>query len=113
MKMIMNVILVVLAFAWISGASADKGSKHKGLDKQSPESSVTCSNNGTTHPSLPEAINTEYCVPWGSPCATCIISLENQGCKIIDVNATNFLVQSSEGHIVDAGVTYLLSCVKP
>ena len=26
MKMIMNVILVVLAFAWISGASADNGS---------------------------------------------------------------------------------------
>ena len=108
MKMIMNVILVVIAFSWISGVSAGNGS-----GKQSPESIVTCSGAGTTHPSLPETINAEQCVPWGASCASCIISLENQGCEVVDVTSTNFISHETHGTVIHTGTTYLLSCVKP
>jgi len=110
MKMIMNIILVVLAFSWISGASADNRAK-----KQSPESFVMCGSGnggGISERSLPETINGESCVPYGdSYCAACIISLENQGCKIVDVVVTHF---RNEGNgVIVPGTSYLLSCVKP
>ena len=44
MKMIVNVILVVLAFSWISGVSAEKKSGSK-----SPESIVTCAADATSY----------------------------------------------------------------
>ena len=109
MKLFLNLLMVVIAFTWIPGVSADNQSK-----KYSPESIVTCqtvgpSNYGVVALSVPAAINTEQCnqTPDGFlvSCAPCISSLENQGCKIVDV-ATG---KSNE----IPNVTYLLSCTKP
>jgi hypothetical protein len=114
MKIVMNVILVVLAFAWISGVSADKGSK-----KQSPESIVTCAIAGGSYlilsRSVHDTINTGQCKTWDpdeapDPCSPCISSLENQGCKIVDVVMGSQLVGEGSS---ETTVTYLLSCVKP
>ena len=111
MKKLVIAILVVVAFCWISVVSAEN---RRG--EESPESIVTCVNNAGHGPhrllnrSFPETINGEQCrtpVPdvTPDPCAPCIISLEDQGCKIVDVVVT---------HVADEGinvpVTYLLSC---
>jgi len=108
MKKLVIAILVVVAFSWVSVVSAD----NKPVE-ESPESIVTCLNAGTQllySRSLPETVNGEQCKTWEpdvtpDPCAPCIISLEEQGCKIIDVTVT---------HVADEGisvpVTYLLSC---
>jgi hypothetical protein len=104
MKKIIISLLTVLAFSWASGVAAD----------QSPESIVTCANAGTylvLGVTLPDTINADHCGTWVSdtqppdPCAPCIISLENQGCKVIDS-----VVDTIPEFTV---VTYLLSCVKP
>jgi hypothetical protein len=105
MKKIVILILAGLAFSWTPVVSAE----------QSPESLVTCGaglGNGLSMLSLPDTISTEECPGWeGGHCASCIISLENQGCKVIDVVVTQF--QPSDGGVIVAGTTYLLSCVKP
>jgi hypothetical protein len=113
MKIIMNVILVVLAFAWASSASAGNGSK-----QQSPESIVSCGMAGTylvTGQSVHETINTGQCKTWTpdvapDPCSPCISSLENQGCKIVEVVMGSQLIGEGESNTM---VTYLLSCAKP
>ena len=110
MKIIINVIVLLLAFCWISGVSADNRNK-----KLSPESFIMCgagNGGGVSERSLPETINGERCLPFsGNACAACIISLENQGCKIIDVVVTHFR-NEGDGTVVP-GTSYLLSCVKP
>jgi hypothetical protein len=110
MKIIMNVILIVIAFSFISGVSADKGSR-----KQSAESFVMCGSGngaGISERSLPETINGERCMPFGdSYCAACIVSLENQGCKIVDVVVTHF--RNEDNGVIVPGTSYLLSCAKP
>ena len=109
MKMIVNVILVVLAFSWISGVSAEKKSGSK-----SPESIVTCAADATSYliygESISENINAGQCKTWSTEhdpdkCSPCISSLENQGCKIVDTVVGNTLELAT--------VTYLLSCIKP
>jgi len=114
MKMFVNVILVVLAFSWISGVSADSR-----LKKQSPESIVTCGIAGGSYlvlsHSVHQSINTGQCKTWTpdvapDPCSPCISSLENQGCKIIDVVMGNRLIGEGES---DTLATYFLSCSKP
>ena len=102
-----------LTFTWISGVYADKG-----VRKPSAESIVTCQTAGpqiyaVVAISLPAAINAEHCVtpPDEFPpaeCAPCIISLEDQGCKVADVD-TAMSGMYKEFQIV----TYLLSCIKP
>ena len=109
MKMFMKLILLVLAFTWIPGAIADKG-----RGNFSPESIVTCQGGGpqmymVIGMSLPAAIDAEQCIqpPDAFPrhCAPCVISLESQGCKIVEV------VTGKSNEILN--VTYLLSCAKP
>ena len=109
MKLFLNLLMVGFAFTWISGVSADNQSK-----KDSPESVVTCQtfgplNYGVIALSLPAAINTEQCSQTpddlAASCAPCISSLENQGCRIVDV------VTGKSNEIPN--VTYLLSCIKP
>ena len=108
MKLVMNLILVLFSFALITSVYADKKFKN-----QSPESLVTCQPAGpqkyiATAMSLPAIINTERCIETtdsAQSCAPCIISLENQGCRIIDVVPGEY----DEYPIV----TYLLSCTKP
>jgi hypothetical protein len=104
MKKIIILIFAVLAFSWTPVVSAE----------QSPESIVSCSANATPYlvlgESIPETINAEQCktYPDGGPdaCSPCINSLENQGCKIVDVVVATI----SPPFTV---VTYLLSCVRP
>ena len=108
MKKLVIAILVVVAFSWVSVVSAD----NKPVE-ESPESIVTCLNAGTQllySRSLPETVNGEQCKTWEpdvtpDPCAPCIISLEEQGCKIIDVNVAH-VTESG----LDTSVTYVLSC---
>lgn len=78
----------------------------------SPESIVTCRGFEDTYKvigiSAPIALNAEQCIQAsgvGLSCAPCIISLENQGCKTVDVVTG----KSNES----PNVTCLLSCVKP
>ena len=112
MKKIVCAILTVLACSWIPGVSADKGS-----GKQSPESIVSCVGEFTfvvLYRSIPEPINGEQCRTYDiiqppDPCAPCITSLENQGCKVIDVVVTNIKADDN----FDVGATYMMSCVKP
>lgn len=108
-KMILNILLVALAFAWISGVSADNGS-----GKQSPESFMTCASgngDGIKAISVPATINIDQCPPFGDvSCADCIISLENQGCKFMDVIVTHLMHPDG---VTVPGTTYLLSCAKP
>jgi len=107
MKKIVISIFVVSALFCISAVSAGK---YPGKD--SPESVVTCVNAGERFliysKSISGAINEEQCQS-SSPdhtCSPCIISLEDQGCKIINVDV--------ETNVAGENVlNYLLSCVKP
>ena len=45
-----------------------------------------------------------------SPCHSCITSLENQGCKVVDRVTEHFAVLPSSSA---AMTTYMLSCVQP
>ena len=109
MNKIIISVLVLFAFSWTSGVSADKGS-----GKRSPESFMTCASgngDGIKAISVPATINIDQCPPFGDvSCADCIISLENQGCNLIDVVVTH-LMNPDIGTV--PGTTYLLSCAKP
>lgn len=103
MKKIIILILAALAFSWTPVVSAE----------QSPESVVTCASAGDHRvvcKSISEAINDEQCKTHhtGGPdlCSPCISSLENQGCKMVDVVVENVAVGETL-------LTYLLSCVTP
>ena len=110
MKLVINVILVVFAFTWTLGVSAQTEFR-----KQSPESFMTCAaGNGDSIKALsvPAIINKDQCPKFvqDPSCADCIISLENQGCRLIDVVVTQQLIP--DGSNV-ASTTYLLSCANP
>ena len=110
MKKILSTILVALAFSLTSGLTAGGNEP-----KPSPESMVVCAAGngaGISEQSLPETINSEGCVPFGdNHCAACLISLEQQGCKIVDVIVMPF--RNEEYGVNFPGTSYLLSCVKP
>jgi hypothetical protein len=104
MKNFLIIVLSVLAITWIPSVYAS----------QSPESVVTCLILGpgtyrVAGLSLPTSINSEICTQSISDinlaCASCISSLESQGCNALDV------VTGNSG--VTPTVTYLLSCIKP
>jgi hypothetical protein len=86
--------------------------------KQSPESIVTCAaGNGDViliaDVSVP--LNMGLCEPFVDTCAPCVTSLENQGCKFIDVVVTHLVqdVLVGDGIIVGktlSNASYLLSC---
>ena len=103
MKKLVSAIFSVLAFFTISGAYAD----------QSPESIVACPHNGyyVAAQTISAAVNDELCT-WGEDkCATCISSLEDQGCKVIDVVPKPLRFRDAEGE--GTAVTYFLSCGPP
>lgn len=102
MKKIISTIFSVLAFFTISGAYADQG----------PESIVTCGLPAyvvLSH-SLAGAVNAELCTEEHT-CATCIPSLEDQGCKVIDVVVNPIRGRNQAGE--ELSVTYFLSCSPP
>ena len=102
MRKIFTVIFLALGLSFITGVSAD----------QSPESIVTCA--GPEYyveaQSISGAVSTESCTVYENKCATCISSLEDQRCKIIDVVMETVGIDGF-GDLLT--VTYLLSCVKP
>ena len=109
MKLMMKIMIVVLAFTWSSGVYAEKGFR-----KPSPESIMTCGGGGGNSISVlsvPASINKDECPAWvDGVCASCIVSLEKQGCQVVDVVVSHIGVADN---IAATGTTYLLSCVKP
>jgi hypothetical protein len=109
MKKIVSAIFLVLAFFTTSAVYADKG-----FMKISPESIMTCgggNGNSISVLSVPKTINTDECPAWvDGECASCVISLEKQGCKVVDVVVTHL---SQPNAIAATGTTYLLSCTNP
>ena len=103
MKKLVSAIFSVLAFFTISCAYAD----------QSPESIVSCNHNGyyLSAQTISAAVNDELCTWAEDKCATCISSLEDQGCKVIDVDfQTNRFVEELDKLDDLLVATYLLSC---
>jgi len=101
-----QVIYSVLFLFFLSGASAFAGDKTRPVE--SPESIVTCatgSGNGVEMKTVPVCINVNDCY-YAADCATCITSLEAQGCKVIDVVVTHVAYLATS-------TTYLMSCVEP
>ncbi len=99
---ILFLAVAVYALTGVGGAAADDDSKKR---QQTPESIVICGDQGIVWlPGLeqevpvpipratlgvetittPESIALERC-DRGAPCAPCIRSLENQGCKVLDL----------------------------
>ena len=106
MKKLIQLLLVSFVLIWSTGAFADAP---RNSSPQSPESNVTCGSGNGEQPVIFADIsvlkNMEQCKPIEDTCAPCISSLENQGCKFIDVILT---------HPADSGIpsiaSYLLSC---
>ena len=111
MKPLIFVISLSLATIWSSDLSADGRSVNR-----SPESFMTCASgngDGIKAISLPSFINKDECPPFETgpfSCADCVISLEKQGCVVVDVVVTH-LMNPEIGTV--PGTTYLLSCAKP
>jgi len=115
MKKIVISILVAFAFLWISDVSGGNyWSANKPVKKfvRSPESILTCWRGTVSTYSTPQSIDVSQCPEWApNSCATCIVSLEDQGCRIIDAVVRD---PFSEGTVEFLGdITYLLSCIKP
>ena len=106
---------MALAVYWLSGvAIADIPIR------QSAESIVTCASAGThlvLSRSIAEGFNVDLCRSFdsGGPdaCAPCITSLEAQGCKVVDVVATNAITNPDTGIQSASMATSLVSCVSP
>ena len=109
MKIIVGVALIVFAFSWVSGVSANK------KKNSSPESIVTCGEGNTVVESIsvPLSIGAEQCKRFtdDNTCAPCLVSLEDQGCKIVDVIVTHKPRMGLAPGSTQS--TYLLSCVGP
>ncbi len=113
MKRILVVVLALLALVWASSLAA--GNSVAGMssarDAPSPESTVTCGGVGFDWPygvigkSVADTVSTEQC---NGSCASCITSLENQGCKVVD---TVVAEPALEGWTMT--IIYQLSCVSP
>ena len=101
MKKIVIVSLVFFFFSWISVVSAGNFPA-----KESPESTVHCWLPGIDWHSVLGTINVEKCDRYTEDtCSPCITSLEEQGCKIVDV-VVNMPPRPEENVLM----TYLLSC---
>ena len=109
MQKITIFILLASVFLWSSVVSAGNWPHKRG--KESPESIVTfAGGNGETVSviSAPGTINVELCTPWQDTHAPCITSLEDQGCKIIDVVVSHETLGGDR--VRNTASTYLLSC---
>ena len=110
----MNKIAVLTLIACLPLAVSDLSANNKSHKKNSPESIVTCAaGNGDTLSiiSVPDTFDMGHCKAFLDTCAPCIISLENQGCQVIDVKLSH-IPRSNDGVPITA-TTYLLSCVDP
>ena len=110
MNKFLILIFAVSAFSWISLVSAGNWPV-----KESPESTVTCvTSDGVfiADQSVLKTVNVEQCTRYSEDqCAPCIASLEDQGCKFVDVIVTHAKHEIPTGDVVMvAAETYLLSC---
>ncbi len=102
--------VAVYVLMGIGEAAADDKSNKK---QQKPDSIVRCESFApgyfSANSTAPTSVNLDQCV--NGQCSPCIRSLENQGCKIVDV-ITNVI---PEGNLRFGGhsVTFLLSCERP
>ena len=79
---------------------------------QSPESRVACAaaaGDFILFADISLSLNMEKCTPFEDTCAPCISSLENQGCKFIDVIVDHIGTGSPELASI-SNATYLFSC---
>ncbi len=110
MKKTVSAILAVCVFSWMSGVSANEQGK---ADQQDPESLLMCrAGNGDQiwAVSVPEDIVFGIlCDAFDDICAPCIVSLEDQGCQVIDVVVTH----GRQDAPYPPTTTYLLSCTSP
>lgn len=108
MKKIVIAILVFFPFSLILGCSDDYVIAAADLTgTESPESMLTCWGQYISEQSVANTINVDQCTPWVDECASCIISLEDQGCKTVDIVVTH--VRQDSNTTITAR-SYLLSC---
>lgn len=91
MKKLIQLLLVSCVLIWSTGVFAGMPGNSP---VESPESRVACSaGNGDIilFADISVSLNMEKCTPFEDTCAPCISSLENQGCKFIDVIVTHRL----------------------
>jgi hypothetical protein len=108
MKKIVIAILVLFPFSLILGCSGNEviaAGDQNGTE--SPESMVTCWGADISERSVAGSIDVGQCGVWADECADCIMSLEDQGCKNVDIVVTH--VRQDDGTTITAR-TYLLSC---
>ena len=102
-----EVIYSVLVLFLLSAVSAFAGDKTQQVP--SPESIVTCAagaGEGVSMVSVADGIDSSACSPYVDTCAPCITSLEDQGCKFVDITVT-------QTDYLATATTYLMSCVEP
>ncbi len=118
MRKLAPLILVVAVYALIGVgvAAADSGNSKK--RQQKPDSIVTCEgfvegDYGPRNVTVPIPVKRDGCM--GVPCAQCIRSLEDQGCKVVDVIVTNWAPAGEVFPVerLNPRATFLLSCAKP
>lgn len=110
----MKNIAILTLVACISLATSDLSAHNKPHKESSPESIVSCTaGNGDflSVVSVPAAFDMGHCKAFLDTCAPCIVSLENQGCKVIDVKLSH-IPRADDGVPITAS-SYLLSCVDP
>ena len=106
MKKLVQLLLVSCVLIWSTCVFADAPGNRPA---QSPESIVTCGSgngDGIVIAEVAAPFSVEQCTPFEDTCAPCITSLENQGCKIIDVVVTHLAPYNTIA-------SYLLSCDEP
>ena len=107
-------ILIVAAMCFVLLGTVAAGRGHRPEPK--PDSIVTCLGAGNyvvLARSAPASVDLGQCShppDFAADCSSCIRSLENQGCSIVDVTVTN---TGQFGGEPLPGATFLLSCEKP
>lgn len=106
-----RILIALLAVCALGIASAGSSTDRSPVDP-SPESMVNCWRSGVSSISTPEGFVLGGCPLFNeNTCATCIISLEGQGCKVTDVVVREPF--SADDAQLLASVTYFFSCVAP
>ena len=110
MKKLVQLLLAPCVLIWSTCVFAGVPGN---IPVQSPESIVACAaGNGDIilFADISVSLNMEQCTPFEDKCAPCISSLENQGCKFIDVVSTNHVVGEPGSYSAASNSIYLLSC---
>ena len=113
---IMKGILIALLGVFALGFASAGSSSDKLPADPSPETTVTCWRGAVSTFSAPgEIVDQSQCQPWsGNTCADCIVSLEQNGCKVIRaVERQPYDVAGVDGVQLLAEFSYFVSCVEP